>query len=182
MQNKKSFKLMMLIAVNLALLILLSDFCMLNSYAVNLGENGERIAVLQKNLKEKGYYCGEINGLYDFTTKKAVKKFKKENNISENEDYKVFSMLGLYKKMHRCYCTDIEILAKHLKSNGIIEYHDMVAECENILQKSENTSLCAYIIDMTDDINRFVDEKPNSEQYAAAFESVKRHEMNPAPF
>lgn len=179
---KKSFKLMMLIAVNLALLILLSDFCALNSYAVNLGENGERIAELQKCLKEKGYYGGEINGLYDFATKKSVKIFKNENKIGENEDYKTFSLLGLYQTNCRCYGADVELLAKHLKSNGIIEYHDMVRECDDILQKVRNKSLFKYIFDLTDDINRFMDEKPNSEQYAAAFESVKRHEINPAPF
>lgn len=179
---KKSFKLMMLIAVNLALLILLSDFCTLNSYAVNLGENGERIAVLQKCLKGKGYYGGEINGLYDFTTKKAVRTFKKENKIRDNDDYKTFSALGLYLNDCSCYGADVELLAKHLKSNGIIEYHDMVAECEDILQKSENGSLYAHIIDMADDINHFVDEKPNSEQYAASYDALKRYEINPTPF
>ena len=179
---KKSFKLMMLIAVNLALLILISDFCALNSYAVNLGENGERIAALQHCLKDKGFYNGEINGLYDFTTRKAVKNFKKENDIGENTDYETFSAIGLYLANCRCYGSDVELLAKHLKSSGIIEYHDMVTECENILQKYENGLLYAYIIDTTDDIYNFISEKPNSEQYAAAFESVKRYEINPAPF
>ncbi len=179
---RKSFKLMMLIAVNLALLILISDFCTLNSYAVNLGENGERIAKLQKCLKEKGYYGGEINGLYDFTTRKAVKDFKNQNNIGEDENYKTFSSLGLYQTNCRCYSADIEILAKYLKSEGIINYHDMISECEDIIQKSKNSSLCGYISESTDNLFGLIDEKPNSEQYAAAYESVKRHEINPTLF
>lgn len=171
---KKSFKLMMLIAANLALLILISDLCTMNSYAVNLGENGARIAELQKCLKEKGYYNGEINGLYDFATRTAVKNFKTKNRISKNEDHKTFSLLGLYSSNNKCYSSDIELLAKHLKHNGIIEYHFMVEECESILKNSQNSPLCRYIIDMTDDINRYLNEKPNSEQYAAAISALKR--------
>lgn len=172
---KKSFKIMMLIAVNFAILILLSDFCGISAYAVNLGENGERIAILQKHLKKEGYYGGEINGLYDFTTRKAVRKFRSENGIGKDEDYRAFSSLGLYKC--RCYGADIELLAKHIKSKGIINYHEMVEECEDILQKSKGSSLYAYIIDMTDDINRFMDEKPDSGQYAAAYETIIREKF-----
>lgn len=178
---KKSFKIMMLIAVNLALLILLSDFCALNSYAVNLGENGERIAVLQRSLKKEGYYGGKINGLYDFTTKKAVRTFKKKNKINDDDDYRTFSALGLYLN-DCCYGADVELLAKHLKSNGIIEYHDMVTECESVLRKSGKSSLYAYIIGTADDISRLIDEKPNSEQYTAAYDALKRYEINPTPF
>ena len=179
---KKSFKLMMLIAVNLALLILLTDFSEVRSYALNLGENGERIASLQKALKEKGYYGGEINGLYDFTTRKAVKSFKNINNIEENEDYKTFSALDLYAANFRCFRADVEFLAKHLKSKGLIEYHEMVTECEDIMQKSKNSSVYRFVLDLTDDIYKLMTEKPNSEQYAAAFEAVKRKEINPTPF
>ncbi len=174
MSKDKKFKLMMLIAINLALLILISDFSAVKANAINLGENGARIAELQKCLKEKGYYKGDINGLYDFATRTAFKDFKAENRISENEDHKTFSLLGLYSSNNKCYSSDIELLAKHLKHNGIIEYHFMVEECENILKNSKNSPLCRYIIDMTDDINRYLNEKPNSEQYAAAINALKR--------
>ncbi len=183
MQNKKHFKVMMLIAVNLALLILISDFCTLRSYAANLGENGERIAALQRCLKDNGYYSGEINGLLDFTTKKALRNFKRKNNIGDSDDYKVFSALGLFRQDHGCYRADVEILAKHLRVNGIIEYHFMVSECEIILKNANGNSVYGYIIGITDDINRLIDANADSEQYNAALQAVNRHEkLTPMPF
>ena len=164
----------MLIAVNLALLILLSDLCVPKSYAVNLGENGERIAALQKSLKEKGFYGGEINGLYDFSTRKAVKKFKSQNKIKSESDYNLNSSLELYSKGYECCHADVELLAKHLKYNGIIGYQFMVEECEKVIAESENSSLYRNILDTTDNINRFMNEKPTSEHYKAAYDVIKR--------
>ena len=181
MSKNKKFRLIMLIALNLALLILISDFSKVESYAINLGENGSRIAELQKSLKEKGYYSGEINGLYDFSTRKAVMNYETANGIDKKDDHQTFSMLGLYNTESGCYGSDTELLAKHLKHNGIIEYHYMVEECERILINSENISLCRYIIDTTDDINRYLNEKPNSEQYSAAVSALKRRQNNPTP-
>lgn len=177
MQKNKSFKLLMLIAVNLALLVLLSDLCTLRSYAINLGENGERIAVLQRNLKEKGYYNGEINGLFDFSTRKAVKNFKIKNKIAAETDYKTFSILGLYSSECNCYCAEVELLAKHLKSNGVIEYQDMIEACEEIIANSENGSIFGYVINMANNTDELINAKPNSEQYSAASETIRRYEL-----
>lgn len=175
--NKKSFKLMMLIAVNLAMLILICDFCALRSYAINLGTSGERIASLQKSLKQAGYYSGEINGIYDFSTRKAVNKFQKEKGIDQEStsDFEIFSSLGIDSKAYNgCFSSDIELLAKYLKSNGVTEYHEMVNTCENIIKKSKNISLFNYIIEETDDIYVLIKAEPNSRQYTAAFQAVKR--------
>lgn len=176
-KKQKSFQLLILVAVNLAMLILLSDFCTLRSYAINLGASGERIASLQKSLKEAGYYSGEINGIYDFTTRKAVKDFRKENGISDDKptDFEIFSSLGIdTKSFNGCFSSDIELLAKHLKANGIIEYHDMVNTCESIIRNTGNDSLCVYIISETDDIKSLIDAEPNSRHYTAAFQAVRR--------
>ncbi len=175
--NKKSFKIMMLIAVNLAMLILIADFCTLHGYAINLGTSGERIASLQKSLKEAGYYDGEINGIYDFTTRKAVNRFRKENKINQENatDYEIFLSLGIDTKSYNgCFSSDVELLAKHLKSNGVIEYYDMVNTCEQIIINSNQNPLCSYIISKTDDIDELIDAEPNSRQYTAAFQAVKR--------
>ncbi len=175
MKKTKSFKIMMLIAVNFALLILISDFCEITSFAINLGENGERIAALQKSLKEKGFYSGEINGLYDFSTKRAVKYFKSQNKISHESDYELVSSLDLYSEGYECCHADVELLAKHLKYTGVIGYQFMVEECEKIIAKSENDLLYRNILDLTDNINRFFSEKPTSEHYKAAYDVLKRN-------
>lgn len=174
MRKNKSFLILMLVAINLALLILIADFCTVHSYAINLGESGERIAAIQRSLSEKGFYSGEINGLYDFATRKAVKIFALQNKINNNTDYEIISALGLHSEGYECCCAQAEILAKHLKSNGIIEYYDMIKECEEVIKKSENNSLFGYIIGNSKNAENLINSKPNSEQYSAAFRTLNR--------
>lgn len=175
-KDKKNFKIMMLIAVNLAMLILISDFCTLRSYALNLGASGERVAAIQKSLKNAGYYSGEINGLYDFTTRRAVKKYRISNKIDGESDYDIISALGINSKGYKCYSSEVELLAKYLKANGIIEYHSMVEICEDILEKSKNDSLFGYIMDEIDNADKLINAQPNSEQYTAALQVIRRNE------
>ena len=181
MQKTKSFKILILTAVNIAILILLAEFCGVKSYAMNLGENGEKISVIQKCLAEKGYYSGEINGLLDFRTRKAVKKFQKQSNIAENDNYRLFSMLGIYSDGYECFGADVEILAKHLKTNGIIGYHNMIDVCEEMIEKSENSSLFSEIVSSAESTDKIIKAKPDSEQYSAAFCVLNRYKKyNPA--
>lgn len=46
------------------------------------GDSGAKVKKLQKALKIRGYYSGEIDGNYGESTKKAVKKFQKSVGIS----------------------------------------------------------------------------------------------------
>ena len=163
---------MMLIAVNLAILVLLSNYCAIHSYAINLGENGERIAAIQRQLSDTGFYGGEINGLYDFSTRKAIDEFKNKHKIKGDTDYEIISALGLYSNGYECCCAEVELLAKHLKSRGIIEYQDMVDACKKAIKNSENSSLFAYIVGTTENTDEIIKAKPNSEQYSAAFHTL----------
>ncbi len=178
MQKKKSFKIMMLIAVNLAILVLLSYYCAIHSYAINLGENGERIAAIQRRLSDTGFYGGEINGLYDFSTRKAVDKFRNKHKIKSKSDYEIISALGLYSSGYECCCAEVELLAKHLKSRGIIEYQDMIEACEETIENSEGSSLFAYIVGTTESTDKIINAKPNSEHYSAALHSLTRYKNN----
>ena len=180
MQKTKRFKIMMLMVVNLAILILLSDFCSLRSYAVNLGENGEKIATIQKSLAENGFYPGEINGLFDFRTRKAVQKFRKQNNIENDNDYALLSALGVYSGVSEYFGAEVEILAKYLKTNGIIGYHNMIEICEKMIKKAENTSLFSVIVASSESADKLINAKPDSEQYSAAFNVINRYKYNPA--
>ena len=171
---KKSFRILMLVAVNLALLILIADFCTLRSFAINLGESGERIAAIQRSLYEKGLYNGEINGLYDFATRKSVGRFSNQRKINSKNDYEIISALGLHSEGYECCCAETEILAKYLKLNGIIEYNDMIKVCEDAIAKSEKNSLFGYIIGEAENADKLINAKPNSEQYSAAFHTLKR--------
>ena len=178
MQKTKRFKIMMLMVVNLAILILLAEFCSLRSYAINLGENGEKIATIQKSLAKNGCYSGEINGLFDFRTRKATRKFKKQNNIDDDNDYALLSALGVYSGGYECFCAETEILAKYLKTNGIIGYHNMIEVCEKMVEKAENAPLFSVIVASSESADKLINAKPDSEQYSAAFHVINKYKNN----
>lgn len=45
------------------------------------GDIGENVKVLQKYLKNQGYVCGEVDGIYGRLTMSAVKNFQKKNGL-----------------------------------------------------------------------------------------------------
>ena len=51
---------------------------------INLNNKGELVATVQTRLKELGYYTGEISGVYDKTTRSAVKSFQKKNGLKND--------------------------------------------------------------------------------------------------
>lgn len=77
-------------AVELLILLLL---CNINAYSFSLGFGGERVAALQKALRQSGAYDGEINGLFDIETKNAVKKIFPESEGEASGE--VLEKLGL---------------------------------------------------------------------------------------
>ncbi len=60
-------------------LFILIILCSANAAAFGFGCSGERVAAIQKRLKQTGEYRGEINGVYDFETRRAVKKLFPES-------------------------------------------------------------------------------------------------------
>ena len=68
-KTKRLWKKVFIIIINFALLIIVSTE---NTQAAQLGSHGERVGEIQKKLRDCGLYRGEINGNYDFSTKKAV--------------------------------------------------------------------------------------------------------------
>jgi peptidoglycan hydrolase-like protein with peptidoglycan-binding domain len=51
------------------------------SRQLTLGSNGEDVLKLQQILKDGGYFSGEINGIFDETTRNAVSNFQIDNKI-----------------------------------------------------------------------------------------------------
>ena len=45
------------------------------------GDEGGDVALLQRKLKDKSYYKGEIDGLFGSKTEEAVKRFQEDNNL-----------------------------------------------------------------------------------------------------
>lgn len=51
---------------------------------VDRGEEGERVTLVQKKLKELGLYDGKCDGVYDVDTADAVRRFQEYNGIYAN--------------------------------------------------------------------------------------------------
>lgn len=62
------------------------------------GMTGSDIYALQKILKEKGYYKGALNGIYNDSLKYAIHKYQKDNNlpISDTLTISFYNKLGIY--------------------------------------------------------------------------------------
>ncbi|WP_297424968.1 L,D-transpeptidase family protein [Clostridium sp.] len=66
---------------------------------VNLkpGDRGSDVLEVQRRMKDKGYYPGELDGIYGEGMKKYVMKFRKDNNltINHNIDRDFYKKLGM---------------------------------------------------------------------------------------
>lgn len=61
------------------------------------GDRGAAVLEVQRKLKDKGYYSGDLDGIYGEGMKEYVIKFRKDNNleISHNVDYEFYKELGI---------------------------------------------------------------------------------------
>lgn len=91
--SKKQKRMWLSAVLSLIELMILIILCNLNARSFSLGFGGERVAALQKALRQSGVYGGEINGLFDIETKNAVKKLFPESEGEANCD--VLEGLGL---------------------------------------------------------------------------------------
>ena len=75
----KMKKFLIILSAFLALVLLLS----LSVFALSkIGSTGDEVTSIQSVLKEKGYYTGNIDGIYGTKTKNAVTKFQKDNGLT----------------------------------------------------------------------------------------------------
>ena len=77
-----------------ALVLLLS----LSVYALSkIGSTGDEVTSIQSVLKEKGYYTGNIDGIYGTRTKNAVTNFQRDNGLAVDgiAGQKTLSALGI---------------------------------------------------------------------------------------
>lgn len=113
-KNEIAWNITVAVAVNLIVLILIVAAGKYEVYAMGLGSSGERVSAVQRMLKNKGYYSGEINGIYDFTTRKSIKKFQLANSIEPNgeTDNRTVIALGINSE-NKLFSYETEILARY---------------------------------------------------------------------
>lgn len=61
------------------------------------GDRGSTVLEVQRRLKDRGYYLGDLDGIYGEGMKQYVIKFRKDNNlaISHDIDYEFYKKLGI---------------------------------------------------------------------------------------
>lgn len=52
------------------------------SSKLSLGDSGKEIGILQKKLRQEGVYGGEITGVYDRTTQRAIREFQRAHMLT----------------------------------------------------------------------------------------------------
>ncbi len=175
-RNKKAWQLTALIALNLLMLILISCVCTLRADAVYLGSSGEKVAAIQRKLKEKRLYDGEINGNYDFATRKAIKIFQEQNKAEQNgeADYETILLLGLDSRSGKCFSFETELLARYLRLSDASNYPEMLQRGEEILEKAGAMPLGQYLFNNDENFYKNVFRaEPDSECYACALELLR---------
>lgn len=174
-KNKKTWHMVMLVAVNLFLLILIATSSSPTAQALCLGCSGEKVAAVQRRLKESGLYSGEINGRYDFATRRAVKSFQSQNGLesSGETNHKTVAALGV-DLSGECFSLRTELLARYLSKHGGVSYYEMLAAGEKLLKEAGCTPLGKYILSLDaeffDDI---ADSEPSSAEYSAALQAIR---------
>ena len=61
------------------------------------GDRGSDVYAVQKKMKKLGYYAHEIDGIYREEMKNQVKRFRKDNKLTEtyNIDEEFYEILGI---------------------------------------------------------------------------------------
>lgn len=162
-----------IIIINFALLIIVSTE---NSHAVQLGSHGERVGEIQKKLRDCGIYEGNINGNFDFSTKKALKAFQKQSGIdvTGETDCRTLFLLGINSR-NSDFCIQTELLARYIRRNSGTSYNSMLKTASDVKTSKSNLTLIQYIMNADSDfLESLYESEPTPESYSAAKKGLSR--------
>lgn len=139
---KKCVKLVLTIVICFSI-----PFCF-NNQANSLskyGSRGEEVREIQRRLKKWDYYSYKIDGIYGKRTRKAVKKFQKNNNLKADgiAGKKTLAKMGIYGFSNNSSKnnSDINLLAKVISAEARGEtYKGQVAVGAVILNRVAHSS------------------------------------------
>lgn len=122
-----------------------SVFSICVSALSKMGSRSEEVRQIQQVLKEKGYYDGNVDGIYGTKTKNAVTKFQKDNGlrvdgIAGNETLKALNISG-GNSYGGLSSSDYELLSRIISAEARGEpYIGQVAVGAVILNRIEHPS------------------------------------------
>lgn len=176
-KTKKLWEITAILAVNLALLILISS---VSARAERLGSSGERVAEIQRELQKRGLLGECENGVFDFSTRRAVADFQLSNGIEGGGEvtYETLSMLGLGSEQSYCFSAEAEILARCVGMSGCMTYPEMLRKAEEILAETEGALTLGKYISMKCPEVVFARDEPSAEEYSAAICAIRKSARN----
>lgn len=172
-KSKKLWRLVAILAVNLAMLALVS---FRNAEAIRLGGSGERVAQIQRELQRKNIFNGSINGFYDFETRQGISEFRSLIGIEKSgeADFKTLRALGLNSRYSDCFSARTELLSRCIQQSGCRTYPEMLKKGEKILNEANGAAtLGKYISKNHPDFADITDE-PSADAYNAAIEAIRK--------
>lgn len=175
-KTKKLWQLVMLLAFDLAILILLSSFSGAKTQALCLGCSGEKVVQIQQKLSEIGLYSGKISGEFNFSTRRGIKAFQKNRGIepSGEADYETVFNLGLNSELP-CFSSKAELLARCIQQSNCQSYPEMLEKGFEILSKTDGAATLAQYISLhfPNFHKKQAPDEPTSEAYKAALQSLE---------
>lgn len=176
-KNEIAWQVTIAAAVNLIILILIIAMSKTEAYAMGLGSGGERVSAVQRALKSKGYYSGDISGLYDFATRRGIRNFQTENGIepSGNADYETVNALGLNSE-NKIFSFETEILARYAQFVcGGKGYPEKLELCERIVEKkTSGQTVGSMLIAENPEFYREITEiEPSPDAVRAAYRALE---------
>ena len=174
-KTKRMWHLVMLLAVDLALLVLITTLCTAKTQAMFLGCNGERVAAVQRKLNQKGLYSGVCDGEYCIKTRSAVKEIQRKSGInpSGKTDFETLCAIGVTSRTAPCFSFEVEILARCIQQSNCLSYPQMLKKGIEILSKTDSSvTIGRYISIYHPDFFQISDE-PSSQAYSAALQAIR---------
>jgi len=131
----------------LLVLVLALIFTVSSSALSKMGSQGAEVEKIQTELKNRGYYSGNIDGIFGTRTKNAVINFQKDNGLQVDGivGEKTLSALGIEKNYDNSYgnysSADFDLLARIISAEARgEEYLGQVAVGAVVLNRIEHPS------------------------------------------
>lgn len=175
-KSRRMWQLAAILAINFVLLVVLYAF---NAEAVRLGDSGERVAQIQSMLKRNNIPDAEVNGFFDFATRKAVSEFQGLSGIEKSgeADFETLRVLGLDSRYSDCFSLRTELLARCIRLSGCRTYPEMLKKADEILGKTDGAqTLGKYISKEFSDFTELSAE-PSADAYNAALFAIRKRLM-----
>lgn len=165
-KNKRLWQITAVLAINLILLVAVSVF---NAEAAKLGDSGERIAMIQRELQKMNLFDKEPDGLFDFETRREISAYG--DNIT---DFDMLFALGLDSDYSECFSSRTELLARCIQHSGCRTYPEMLRKGCEILEMTDGAlTLGKYVSLNFSDFESFSAE-PTCDAYNAAIQAIRK--------